>query len=105
MVVQVLPSPEQKKPGLSAEYINARVESALDERSYCGIERYAAAKVLVEGLRRAGKNLTRPQLINALESMSDFDLGGLVASYSDKEHRGSKFVKVTLIGAKGKVIE
>ena len=37
--------------------------------------------------------------------MNDFDLGGLVVSYSDKEHRGSKFVNVTLIGAKGKMIE
>ena len=105
MVAQVMPNPEQKKTRLSTEYINAMVESAIDERSYYGIEGFAAAKVLVEGLRRAGKNLTRPQLISALESMNDFDLGGLVVSYSDKEHRGSKFVNVTLIGAKGKMIE
>ena len=58
-----MPSPEQKKTRLSTEYINAMAESALDERSHYGIEGYAAAKVLVEGLRRAGKNLTRPQLI------------------------------------------
>lgn len=105
MVAQVMPSPEQKKTKLSTEYINAMLESALDERSYYGIEGFAAAKVLVEGLRRSGKNLTRPQLISALESMNDFDLGGLVVAYSAKDHRGSKFVNVTLIGAKGKVIE
>lgn len=105
MVAQVMPSPAQKKTRLSTEYINAMLESALDERSYYGIEGYAAAKVLVEGLRRAGKNLTRPQLVTALESMNDFDLGGLVVSYSDKEHRGSKFVNVTLIGSKGNMIE
>jgi branched-chain amino acid transport system substrate-binding protein len=105
MVAQVMPSPVQKKTRLSTEYINAMAESALDERSYYGIEGYAAAKVLVEGLRRAGKNLTRPQLINALETMNDFDLGGLVVAYSAKDHRGSKFVTVSLISAKGKVIE
>ena len=100
-----MPSPVQKKTRLSTEYINSMAESALDERSYYGIEGYAAAKVLVEGLRRAGKNLTRSQLINALESMNDFDLGGLVVAYSAKDHCGSKFVAVSLISAKGKVIE
>lgn len=105
MVAQAMPSPVQKKTRLSTEYINAMAESALDERSYYGIEGYAAAKVLVEALRRAGKNLARSQFINALESMNDFDLGGLAVADSAKDHRGSKFVAVSLISAKGKVIE
>lgn len=36
---------------------------------------YCAAKVLVEGLKRAGKNLDREKLIAALEGLYEFDTG------------------------------
>jgi branched-chain amino acid transport system substrate-binding protein len=34
------------------------------------------ARTLVEGLKRAGKDLTRDKLIAALEGLSNTDLGG-----------------------------
>lgn len=36
---------------------------------------YAAAKVFVEGLRRAGRALSRAGLVAALEGLSDFETG------------------------------
>ena len=39
------------------------------------LQAYAAARVLVEALRRAGADLTRTDLIQALESLRDFDTG------------------------------
>lgn len=36
---------------------------------------YNGAKVLLEGIRRTGKNLTRDSLIAALESIKEFDTG------------------------------
>lgn len=36
---------------------------------------FAAAKVFVEGLQRAGRDLTRERLLTALEGLSDFDTG------------------------------
>jgi ABC-type branched-subunit amino acid transport system substrate-binding protein len=36
---------------------------------------YAAAKVFVEGLRRAGRSLSRAALVAALEGLSDFETG------------------------------
>ena len=38
---------------------------------------YQAAVTLVEGLKRAGKNLTREGMIKALETFKDFDNGRL----------------------------
>ena len=35
----------------------------------------AAAKIFVEGLKRAGADVSREQLITALESLYDFDTG------------------------------
>jgi acyl-CoA hydrolase len=50
---------------------------------------YAAAQLVVEGLRRAGPDLTRANFIAALESMTGWT-GGLLPpiSYSAADHRG-----------------
>ena len=50
---------------------------------------YAAAQLVVEGLRRAGPDLTRDGFIDALESLKDWT-GGLIPSisYTPKDHRG-----------------
>lgn len=49
----------------------------------------AAAQVLVEGLRRAGRNLTRDGLVKALESLHNWN-GGLApnVTYSATKHSG-----------------
>ena len=50
---------------------------------------YAAAQLVVEGLKRAGPDFTRDAFITALESIKDWS-GGLLPpiSYSANDHRG-----------------
>jgi ABC-type branched-subunit amino acid transport system substrate-binding protein len=50
---------------------------------------YAAAQLVVEGLKRTGVNLTREGFISAMESIKDWS-GGLLPpiSYSENDHRG-----------------
>jgi len=66
------------------------------------MEGYAAAKVLVEGLRRAGANPTPVKLRDALESLQRFDLGGLSVSYSPTNHTGLDFADLSIIDASGR---
>jgi branched-chain amino acid transport system substrate-binding protein len=66
--------------------------------SFTSLEGFIAAKVLVEGLRRAGPDLTRERFIAAMEQIRDFDVGGFVVSFSPTDHSGSKFVELTVIG-------
>jgi ABC-type branched-subunit amino acid transport system substrate-binding protein len=68
------------------------------------LEGFAAAKVLVEGLRRAGKNPTRERLRAALEGMKSFDLGGLELGYGPDDHTGLDFVDLSIIGADGRFV-
>lgn len=51
-------------------------------------EGYLNALVLVEALKRAGRDLTRDKLIQALESMKEFDLGGVKITFSPDKHFG-----------------
>jgi len=70
--------------------------------SFNNLEGYIAAKAFVEGLRRAGQNLTRENFISALESFRNLDLGGFSLSFTPTDHSGSKLVVLTMItGATG----
>jgi len=66
------------------------------------LEGFAAAKVLVEGLRRAGPKPTGASLRDALEGMNDFNLGGLFIRYSPTSHTGLDFADISIIDASGK---
>lgn len=66
------------------------------------LEGMAAAKVLVEGLRRAGPKPTRDKMQAALESIQKFDLGGLELSYGPDDHSGLDFTDLSIIGTDGK---
>jgi ABC-type branched-subunit amino acid transport system substrate-binding protein len=72
------------------------------ELSPAMLEGYAAAKVLVEGLRRAGPNPTRAKLQAALEGLKNFDIGGLEVSYGPDDRTGLDFADLSIIGQDGK---
>jgi branched-chain amino acid transport system substrate-binding protein len=66
------------------------------------LEGFAAAKVLVEGLRRAGPKPTRERLQAALDGLSKFDIGGLEINFSPKDHTGMDFADLSIITAEGR---
>jgi ABC-type branched-subunit amino acid transport system substrate-binding protein len=103
MVSQVMPAPHLVTTSLGQEFKLAAKASGATV-SYAAMEGYVNAKVLVEGLRRAGRNLTREGLIRALESMQRVDLGGVQISYREGSHTGSDFVELSMIGKDGQFI-
>jgi ABC-type branched-subunit amino acid transport system substrate-binding protein len=66
------------------------------------LEGYTAAKVLVEGLRRAGKDPSREGLKKALESFRKVDLGGLELSYGPNDHSGLDYADLSIVGEDGR---
>ena len=68
------------------------------------LEGFAAAKVLVEGLRRAAaaKDLSRAGLRKALDGMARYELGGLELSFSATDHTGLEYADLSIIGADGR---
>ena len=68
--------------------------------NFVSLEGFVDAMVLVEGLKRAGKELTREGLIRGIESIHDFDLGlgpQLKLDYSAKDHKGFDHVIPTVV--------
>ena len=93
-VTQVVPSPESPESLTllwgAGEYIDLLKRYYPDQRpNSVGLEGYINAKVLVEGLRRAGRNLDRERFINAIESIRDYSLGiANTLSFSPNDHQG-----------------
>ncbi len=65
--------------------------------SFTSLEGYIAARVLVEGLKKAGKNLTRESLVDGLASLGTADIGGFKVTYKADNHNGSSYVDLTII--------
>jgi branched-chain amino acid transport system substrate-binding protein len=95
-ISQVVPFPWDATVPVVKEYRRA-IEEAKAEPGFGTLEGYIAAKVMTEGIRRAGRGLTRDSFIRAMESMGDYDAGGFKVSYSPENHNGSKFVDLTII--------
>jgi len=61
-----------------------------------GLEGFINAKVLVEGLRRAGRDLTRENFLGALESIENFSVGiASPISFAKDRHQGLERVYFT----------
>ncbi len=100
-ITEVMPFPWDNRSPLVKAYQATLANSPQAPISYSSLEGYVAARVLVEGLRRAGPALTRDKLIGAFESMKSFDLGGFAIDFSPASHAGSKFVELAVVGADG----
>jgi len=70
----------------------------LQRHSFISLEGYINARVIVEGLRRAGPNASRAALRQALESLRGFDLGiGAPLTFTAERHQGLDSVYFTRI--------
>jgi branched-chain amino acid transport system substrate-binding protein len=101
IVTQVFPSERSIAYPMVKEAQELMKAKKQGELSPAMLEGYAAAKVLVEALRRAGPKPTRDKIQTALESIRKFDLGGLEVSFSPEHHTGLDFADLSIIGSDG----
>jgi len=103
-VSQVSPYPFSGSEPLTREFLGLMKDKKDVAPSYSSMEGFIAAKVLVEGLRRAGKQPTREKLIAGLESMKAYDLGGVDVTYGPNLRTGTSYIDLTIIGKTGKFV-
>ena len=99
---QVVPPPDEStggsaEGGVVSEYLKAlhRYYPA-QQPSFVGLEGFLNARILVEGLRRAGPRLTREGFIDAIESIHELTLGqDVTVSFGPDDHQGMDRVYFT----------
>ena len=75
--------------------------SGKKEFSFTSLESYIGAKVMVEGIKRAGAKPTREAFMHAMDAMSNYDVGGYTVGFSPNNHNGSSYVELTVISKDG----
>jgi ABC-type branched-subunit amino acid transport system substrate-binding protein len=103
-IIQVMPYPWSAATPIVREYQKSMSLVNRTTFSYPSIEGYIAAKVFIEGVRRAGPNLTREKFIDAMETLHPYDVGGLTVTYSNTNHNGSTFTERTIVSSDGRII-
>lgn len=101
-ISQVVPFPWSPAVPVVKEYHRLMERSGIKEYAFTSVEGFIAAKVFVEALKRAGRDLTREKFIATLEKMNGVDMGGFYADFSPTNHNGSKYVDLTIIARGGK---
>jgi hypothetical protein len=99
-VARTGPSPSRPNIQLTRDFQASmkRHDKPVDYDRYTG---YMDARVLIEGLRAAGPNVTRASLVQAMEGLGTLDLGGYVYQFSAQNHHGSNYVDIAVVGAGG----
>lgn len=104
VVSQTSPFPFSATSGIVQEYQRVMKKMGNKNLSFASISGYINAKIMVDGLKRAGRNLTRERLIDALESMGKVDYDGFTINYSKNSHLGHKYVELTVISKDGRFL-
>jgi branched-chain amino acid transport system substrate-binding protein len=103
IMAQVVPLPTKKSIPIVSEYQAALAATGSKAgTSFNALEGFITAKVFVEALKRAGKDVTRAKFVKTVEGIDNYDLGGYFVSYSPTSHNGSKFVDITVINKAGR---
>jgi len=103
IVTQVVPPPHSN-PGMDPlpgvkQYVSLLKKYYPDSKpSFVGLEGYLNARILFEGLKRAGKDITREKFIRAIETINQFDLGiQHLLSFGKNDYQGLDNVYYTII--------
>jgi len=104
VVSQVAPFPFSATSGIVREYQKVMTKMGVKNWSFASMEGFITAKVVVEGLRRAGKNPTRESFVAALESIGRWDMDGYIVHFSPANHNGSRYVELTAISRNGRFL-
>lgn len=104
VISQVMPFPYSSSLPITREFLGAvGTTGGAVKPNYSSLEGYLASKVFTEGLRRAGRNPTRDQLVAGLESIQNADFGGFQVHYGARDHVASHFVELSMLTGDGKV--
>jgi branched-chain amino acid transport system substrate-binding protein len=104
VVAQIMPSLKNTSVPVVRDYLKILAEKMPEAKpTPSHLEGWVHANLLVEGLRRAGKNLSTESFIHAMESSGEIAFGNFKAQYSPQSHHGSSYVELAIIDGSGQL--
>jgi branched-chain amino acid transport system substrate-binding protein len=99
-ITQTTPSPWDETKPIVREYLEARrLDGGKVAISFGTLEGYIGARLMIEALRRAGKDPTRESVREALARMQPLDVGGFTVP---NEGDGKSYVEIGVLDQQGR---
>lgn len=105
IVSQVFPNPKKGKYQISREFKKFALDDKNIALSHSAMEGFICAKLIVEGLKRAGVKPSREKLINTIELIKGYDLGGFFIGFGTGNRTGSYFSELSVISTTKEFLE
>jgi ABC-type branched-subunit amino acid transport system substrate-binding protein len=102
IVTQVFPNERSLAIPMIKEAKLLAAAAGQTDISPSAVEGFAAAKVLVEALKRSGPKPTSERLVAALNTMSKVDIGGMEISFGPDDHSGLSYADLSIIASDGR---
>lgn len=104
-VAQGVPNPYKATAPIAMDFKRRMASLGIDpvRANFASLEGYIVARIVGEGLRRAGKDPQRKDLVRGLEGLRRADLGGFMVDFGPGQREGSRFVDLSLIGSDGRI--
>lgn len=104
ILAQIMPSLRNTTIPVVAEYQKLlAAKSATAQPSASQFEGFVHARLLVEGLRRTGRDLSTASFVRTMEGAGEIAFGRFKARYSPQSHNGSDYVELAIIDAEGRL--
>ena len=102
VVTQVVPLPTSNATPVLRYREQLKRHAPGEKPAALSLESWLSAQLLIEGLQRAGRELTTDRLVSALESITALDLGiGTALAFGPSEHQACHLVWGMVLDAKG----
>ncbi|MGM9426110.1 ABC transporter substrate-binding protein [Hydrogenophaga sp. MI9] len=104
ILAQIMPSLRNTTIPVVAEYQKLlSAKSTAAQPSASQFEGFVHARLLVEGLRRTGRDLSTASFVRTMEGAGEIAFGRFTARYSPQSHNGSDYVELAIIDAEGRL--
>lgn len=104
ILAQTMPSLRNSTMPVVADFLRLhKAKSADAAPSAAQFDGFVHARLLVEGLRRTGRELSTASFIRTMESTGEIAFGPFRARYTPQNHNGSTYVELAIIDDKGQL--
>ncbi len=102
IVTQVVPNPSSKATAILKYRDQLKRYAPGEKPGFVSLEGWIVGRLVIEGLQRAGRNVTTESLIDAFEAIKALDIGiGVPLTFGPSEHQASHKVWGTVMDGKG----
>lgn len=106
MVTQVVPNPHRGTHPLVREYRDLLAKRAPGaEPDFAEFEGFISGRLIVQALRRTGRDLTRDGFVKAMEAERLDGPGHYRIEFSPGSHAGSRYVNIVMMSADGRITD